>query len=467
MRAREAGRWARASILAGFVALGPGCGGQDPAPPDLDALRQPSGLALAPDGRHLFVTGGNWDAGETAGTLMVVDLAAWFAALTGEIGAPGAPTSASRPCRLAADEDVVECEPSVFLDERQTRLLGSAVGNLAIDVPRGPTGPVRLLVAQRLPAAIVWFDVTRFGDDLHVECGQGETRDCDAAHRITHHAEDPAVLLPADPSRVVVDDQGYRFAYVPHLRGGALSLLSLDGDRGPELTSIARDFFREDPFGLDLAGGFSVAAAACDPAAPPEEAPEESRGCTRPVLYATHRFWPGTRTFSVAPGLELILGGRTLRLAPVGVDVVESRPIMGSLAFEDPRRGTSLLVVQTTPGALARVDTRVVDGEPVDAVVARVALCSNPNLLAVHRPPDHEPLALVTCYGDGRLAVVSLTTFTLIASLPVGAGANEVVVDPVRLQAYVANTQEDTIALVDLDPRRPQYLRAWARLGLR
>src|SRR5690606_25873188 len=113
-------------------------------------------------------------------------------------------------------------------------------------------------------------------------------------------SEDDALGLPPDPSRVMVDDGGFRFAYVPHLREGALSLLSLDGERGPELTTVVTNFFQEDPFGLALSGGFAVAARPCDPADPPVE----SRDCTRPILYATHRFWPGTRTFTVAPGLH-------------------------------------------------------------------------------------------------------------------------------------------------------------------
>jgi len=437
------------------------CESQSTAP-DLDALRQPSGLAQSPDGRRLFVTGGNWDGLESAGTVMVLDLEALHAALAGPIAPAGSPTSGSQPCRrVAATDATLECDAGVFIDERHTRLLGSAVGNIVVDAPRGPDAPMRLLVTQRAPAGIAWLDVWP-SEGYRVDCGDREEVECDGGHIVTRNADAPDQLLIADPSRIVLDDQGFRFAYVAHLQQGGLSLIELDGENGPELTTAVTEFFREDPFGLNQSGGFSVAARACDPLDPPVE----SRDCSRPLLYATHRYWPGTRVFTVAPGLELILGGSSRHVAPIGIDSVQSRPIMGSLAFEDPARGTSLLIVQTTPGALARVDTTLEEGVPRDAIVAHVPLCSNPNLLAVHRPEVGEALALVTCFGDGRLAVVSLTTFTLVESVQLGAGANEIVVDAARSQAYIANTAEHTISVVDLDIRSPRYLKEWARVGL-
>jgi hypothetical protein len=185
------------------------------------------------------------------------------------------------------------------------------------------------------------------------------------------------------------------------------------------------------------------------------------------VLYSTHRFWPGTRTFTVAPGLEVILPGQDVELAPVGTENVESRPLMGDLEYEDPQTGESLLVVQTTPGALSRVSTTVdEDGRLIERLQSTVALCSNPNLLEVYRPEAGEALALVTCFGDGRLAVVGLGTFSVLQSIQLGAGANEIQLDAMRKVAYVANTSENTISVVDLDPSRPTYLTEYARLGL-
>ena len=95
-----------------------------------------------------------------------------------------------------------------------------------------------------------------------------------------------------------------------------------------------------------------------------------------------------------------------------------------------------------------------------------MALCNNPNILEVYRPAEAEALALVSCFGDGQLAVVGLGTFTVLATIDVGAGADEIAVDAARAQAYVANTRAGTIAVVGLDHRDRRYLTAWARLGL-
>ncbi|MEX1364633.1 MAG: hypothetical protein AB1Z98_16015, partial [Nannocystaceae bacterium] len=276
---------------------------------------------------------------------------------------------------------------------------------------------------------------------------------------------------PGEPARITVDDQGARFAYVPHLLGGNLSLLALDGERGPELADVQGDFFREAPFeDEELIGGFAAAVLPCDV----ERPSDDSRDCERPVGYATHRYFPGVRQFGVAPGLDLLLTGPETTLPAVSPQVVTGRPFMGDLAFED-EHGDHLLVVQTTPPSLLRLDTSIDDeGTPRNAVVGIVPLCNDPNVLAVHRPsagasdelPDAEALALVSCSGTQRLSVVGLNSFRVLASVPVGVGAYEVVVDPQRQQAFVSNPGEDTISIVSLDPRSPRRFREWARLGL-
>lgn len=452
----------RLTMLA-TVALAASCGESKPEP-DRSHLRQPSGLALAPDGRFLFVTGGNWDQAESGGTLMMLDLSALDVALASNVAGPETKLSARTPCRREAEGNVIECDAAQFIDAERTVLLGDGVGNIAVD-ERGGVGPYRLLIPQRAPAALIWADVVPGGDDLVVDCGQDEFGECDDVHRVRRSAEDNDGL-GQDPSRIHIDDQGYRFAYLPHLLGGRLSLIDLDGELGPEITARNDEFYREDIFDeFDARGGFAVASQACDPSAPPRT----SEDCTRPLLYTTHRYWPGVRKFSVAAGLEIVLPGRDVRIASVGVENVVARPVMGDLEFEDPSTGEALLMVQTTPGALARVDTSIDldEASARDELRDTVALCSNPNVMAVHRPQDEEWLALVSCLSDGKLAVVGLSTFTVIATIELGAGANEVIVDAPREQAYIANSRENTISIVSLDRQSPAFLTESTRLGIR
>lgn len=425
--------------------------------PDLDALRQPTGLALSPNQPVLLVTNGNWDRAELDSTLVAVDLEALFAALA----RPGEAGDRSRPCRAVAPDDAtIECDPAAFIDPRTTVRLGTGAGNVAIDRPGGVDGPLRLLVPTRSPASITWIDVLSGDDQPVLDCGQGEDGICSDDHRITASASE---RLPGEPSRVEVDEHGARYAYVPHVLGGALSLVALDGERGPELTDSEAEFFREGPFEDEaLAGGFAVASRACDP----ERPSAESRDCTRPVLYSTQRYLPSLRLFAVAPGLDLLLAGREVPLPAINPQVVVGRPFMGDLAFED-ETGDRLLVVQTTPPGLVRVDTSLdEDGAAVEGIMDVVPLCDGPNVLALHRPALGEALALVACGTSKRLAVVGLSSFRELASVPVGTGAYEVVVDAARQQAYVSNPGEDTISIVSLDPASPQRFREWARLGL-
>jgi hypothetical protein len=263
---------------------------------------------------------------------------------------------------------------------------------------------------------------------------------------------------------VTVDPLGNRFAYVPHLLEASLSLVALDGDFGPELADVDDEFYHAGATDdLELAGGFGIAVRPCDPAA----APTASRDCTRPVVYSSNRYYPALRQFAVAPGLDQIVASDEETVAGLNTEVVQSRPYLGDLAFERPDDGTRLLLVQTTPSGLVRVDTSVDEhGDALDEVLGVVPVCGNPNLLAIDRVEGFEPLALVTCFEEGELAVVGLETFRLLRVVALGAGANEMAIDDDRRWLYVANTVEDTISIVELDRTSSAFLQEIARIGV-
>lgn len=453
-----------ACMIAGMTAA---CNSGEPQPPELQAIRLPTGAKLAPDGAWLFVANSNLDLQEQNSTLVAVSLEDLHAGLAAPRPA-GAALEASAPCRWsepdAEDRTIVECDPARLIAREHSVQIPSGAGNIALDLPAGAEGPWRLLVPSSLerltgtPTGMVsWIDVRSERAGIIMDCGQDAAAQCATEYQVAN-------LLP-DTSRLTVDPLGARVAYLPHLLGGAFTLIDLDGDFGPALAAVRENVLTEST-NTQFFGGFAAAVRPCDPAA----APRSTLECTRPLIYVTQRFWPGLRTLSVNPGLKQIVAFATglgsTQLQDVEKALIGDRPVTGDLAFEDPA-GERLLVVHTTPPALSRIDTSLgPDGDPLDVEVATIPLCRNPNLLALHQPPGEESLALVSCYSDSQVAVVALATFTAVATLDVEAGPNELVVDPARRKLYVVHTLASTIGVVELDARSPDYLRIIGRVGL-
>ena len=451
-----------AAVLCFGLGLALGCRGETLAP--LDDLLLPTGIAQSPDGDLLFVTNGNWDRSRSSSSLVVIDLEA----LDAGIAAPreaGEALDEDGPCRRHASDDRVECDPSLLIDEALSVRLPSGAGNIALDRPRGEDGPLRLLIPTRIDPTLTWVDVlgAGFGDTngLRLECAAAADRTCDRVHRVP---------VEEEPARVRVDEQGFRFAYLPHLLGRRLTLLSLDSETGPEVVDVQEEFFREDDlFNSGLGGGFDVAQRICDPDG--DNVPTQTIDCTRPFLVASQRFWRGMREFRVAPGLEVVINGPEVTVRGPNIEAAEPRPLMAGLVFEDPERGERLLAVHTTPPALTRLDTSLdEDGAPRLVELDSVSLCANPNLAAVHRPSLDgglgPRLALVSCYGSDQIAVVDLEIFTVVSTLDVGDGPNELLIDDDRDWLFVVNTAESSISIVDLSASRLTYLRELATLGL-
>jgi len=451
--------------LAGLLA----CNSGEPVPPELQQLRLPTGALLMPDSAWLIVANSNLDQREDASTLVAIDLGRLDDALAATPLGPEAVTTATRPCRRTVDGEVapIECDATHLIARKHAIRLPSGAGNIAFDRPAGAAGPLRLLIPSGIAQTVTWVDVLPDGaGGLDIDCGQFGEGDCDPVHVLEYLANRPAEgHLPPDPARIFIDRGDFRYAYLPHLLGSTITLIALDAEFGPKITDIRTEFYRADPINNNtFAGGFAVAQRPCDPADPPSA----TRDCTRPLLYTTHRFWPGVRTFSVRTGQDTILPGGDQALVGVNPTQSADRPFMADLEFEDPATGERLLVVHTTPPSLSLVDTRLDDDKnPINRQIATAALCRNPNVLAIDRPPVGERLALVSCYSDDQVAVVGLGAFQVIATITVDDGPNELVIDDVRRRLYVVNTLAHTIDLIDLKRSSPTFLRVTSRIGLR
>lgn len=443
-------RLARLGMLATVVACSAEFGSREAV--DWGDLRLPSGLALDPSGRWLWVTGGNWDARDEAAQLAVLDLQAIEQSL--ESG-PGLDSKCSEA--WTAQSPTI-CPVSEFILPSLGVALPDGAGNLELDHPRGPNGPLRLLTVSRVDSALTWIDVHRQADgDLAIDCGRDEDRRCDELHTLSG--------LEPEPSRIQVDSSGFRYAYVPHLLGGRMTLIDLDGPVGPEIVDEREEFFAEHPFGGSepAAGGFDVLQVGCDLSQ--GSVPRGSQACTRPVSVVSHRFWNGFRAFGVVeaggPRLQAI---SDRKIAWSGHEGATEQPIMADLLIEEGVEEPRILAVQTTPPALLRIDASVeASGFLSLRVLDSIPLCEDPNLLALYRAEQGSQasrrLALVTCPAANELAVIDLSSFRVLRFVGLGAGANEVLIDPARNWAYVANTREHTISILELDAGAPTFLR--------
>lgn len=377
-------------------------------------------------------------------------------------------------------------------------------------------------------------------------CGQGDDpadpEACGDAHKLDELRGDPEEPIDREPFNVEVwrreplsDDpaaRGQRLAFVAHSAGSELSLIDLDGVPGndaPTIVDLAAVY--QTPGGST--GGYGLAVRPCFEAGagplgaldPEPNVPVITQGCTRPLVYTSFRYAGQLASFT-ASGLDLPAStpGRegcnvdgvyagpycatpeelergepcavvcdaqvraTRRIQTSLIDPFSpsagSVPVLGSMAFADPR-GDQLLVLQTNPGALLSLDTSLGDaGEPVDVPSAPpVEICAEPSSMKIYteraevdadgpegpEPPRAVPTqryAVISCFRAAMVYVVDLEALRVVDAVVVGTGPHDIAIDEAREVAYVINNLESSVSVIDLSRRRATRFQELARLGL-
>lgn len=139
-------------------------------------------------------------------------------------------------------------------------------------------------------------------------------------------------------------------------------------------------------------------------------------------------------------------------------------PVFGDIAFADAT-GDTLYVLQTTPGALIRVDTSLDEnGRPHDRVAGPpVEICNNPSRMKLWQDAG---LAFISCFRAALVYVVDLRANRVIESITTGTGPHDLALDPVRKMLYVANTLEGSVSVIHVDPEASTRFQEIARIGL-
>ncbi len=559
---RTAVRGVRA--LFGWLAL-VGCSPTNlGTPPPDDGLFFPGGMLLDPRGgaardpetgkppakRWLFVANGNNDLSYSGGTVVAVDLDAFFAAWTHDdrtfavdpycddpddeddddmlddpdeeidrcVQNVGSETTHERPCRrLALRPSVVECDEAPFV--KRTAYVGdfATLITSSCEVPAGggPCDDTRLWLPVRGDPSVTYIDLIPYtardddgdllpgfteedddGVDFRFDCRTdndddapiGEPRRCGESHQLKYlRDKDDLPEIDREPFTMLVSETE-RLAYVAHSDSEALTVIGLDGlRRGDRYTGFPAIIdgagLFADPGGL--VGGFGLAQRPCSL---PDNAPSITNGCTRPLVYGGYRYLRALASFTVqgvddpdvdclepeddldAPG-EVIcdpLVRSVQRLFPGGLDAQSTglRAVLGDMAFGDDR-GDELFIVQTSPGALLKLDTSLGrDGEPVDTPSGPpLELCDEPTRFKLWRDGGQR-FAFVSCFRAALLYVVDLDAFRVVDTILVGTGPYEVEVDDARDLLYVGNTLERSISVIDIARTRITRFREIARIGL-
>lgn len=154
-------------------------------------------------------------------------------------------------------------------------------------------------------------------------------------------------------------------------------------------------------------------------------------------------------------------GAFTAAAFDVGVGQVSN--VLGDIGFSQD--GNRLFAVQTTPGALAYVDTSLDSrGLTRDATAGFVELCAQPTAMALFADQANE-YAAVTCYKPQELFIVDLSGVRVVANIVLGTGPHAMTVDKARQYLYVANSLDKTISVVDISRLRPTRFSEVARIG--
>ena len=543
---------------------------QDPntgVPPPRDGIFFPAGLRLDPrtppgePAKYLMINNGNNDLSFNAGSIIVVDIDAFFAAWHDpDLGVypfcedveldddgrpqgrcvldPGSETSDRFPCRrLSLLPQVVECDEGPFVVD-SVRLGDFAT---VLETSRERDGVPRMWVPVRGDPSITFVDVKEGPNgEPDLECGQGSTIECKAndpddcweefddvarcgdSHRLRNLRDDNELpQIEREPFTISISEQDeYRYAYVAHSSGPALTLIDLDGligtprDRcragtGPCNPSVVDSFPLFLPLGQARTGGFGIQPRPCSVAE--DNAPSITQSCERPLVYGAFRFQPVLVAFTASgldnddlpdgmvdrndndscmgdadgDGTEEFLGpfcgepqqlgqpcaivcepavqaARQVLIGGVDPITASAAPVLGDIAFADDR-GDELYVLQTNPGALLKVDTSVDDdGETVDVSSAPpIEICAEPSRMQIS-----DGFAYITCFRAAFIYVVDLAAHRVVEAIVAGTGPHDLVVDPWRKVLYAANALEFSVSVIDIDPLSPTRFSELARIGL-
>jgi DNA-binding beta-propeller fold protein YncE len=455
----------RSAVLALGLAGGllAGCtASSDEVRPPADAFFFPTGIAIDPTEKTLFVANANSELRYDSGTVTALNLDeidkvvnAWNPPIKDppDPGGPAKPV-VTDGCRadLVYPETLV-CDESKFI-------IGAArIGNFAtsLAVQDKLDGNSRLIIPVRGDPSITWVDWN--GSQLSCETGGGRYSQCDDEHRLTNiQNSDVLGPIPEEPFRVAVDS-GKQIALVTHLTSGTVTLVSTPRDGAPIVADVLGGLFLAGTQS-SVPGGSGIAPRK------PSAAGSAGTDAREQLMYVASRTEDRVQMLTVeqpADALPYLVQSNYFFLNAVGGNIGGSNDSRG-LAFAND--GDSMLVINRRPPSLQIYDTSFDEtGLPRNQAKSVYDICREASGLVVGNAGGGE-LALVTCFRDGTMYVIDAAgRRTTDAIVTVGRGPFEVTVSTTRKKAYVTNFLEDTVGVIDLAPGSTRQYREVLRIG--
>jgi YVTN family beta-propeller protein len=418
----------------------------------------PTGVAISPDERYLFVTNANSELRYDSGSLDVLDLdvvdqigGAWTGRDQTYVPPPGCAIDETQRQTLNCDDNGSPA-PTFILPGAGVRIgnFSSAIGVQTL-VPDG--SKLRLIVAVRGDPSVTYADWDVATQRL--SCSEETAFPlCDEAHRLTHLREEEELPLEDEPFQVYVDSDA-QFAAVTHLTTGSVTLVDSPSDPAaglPRLTDELTGLFGADSIGARGAAGI---------------AGKSPVGGGPDLLYVTSRTDDRIQMMGVTDGpfgLQLFptnfffldgVGGGTGGSADTRYAAFDA---MGDRLYFVNRRPPSLQVYDTSLDAT---------GFPANRFLAATDLCRDASNMAIADVGDGTR-AFVTCFTDGEVYVIDPEPDPEVeAIVTVGRGPFGIAVSAARQKLYITNFLEDTIAVIELDPASELRYQVILRIGVR
>jgi DNA-binding beta-propeller fold protein YncE len=316
------------------------------------------------------------------------------------------------------------------------------LGSFASDLKLIPSGK-RAMIPTRGDKSIIIVDVNPDGDPV-IDCGQGQTQRCDAAHKVKSNSN---LALPLEPYLVAsleyktAADTVVTLGFSTHLSGSEVSLFRIDqnGELDTELLRVVEN----------LADGSNGIAVKSDPDLNP----------FNQEIYVSGRY-------EIVPHLEVLMV-----LADPATGYIANNSYFG--AVDDIYFGTDMAPVSNGPDArgiavpssgdtaylVTRAPESLIELDTLDRKMINMTSVGNdPSTVALFEHVDEETsevntYAFILCFISNQVYIINTDDFDLMQVVrSTGSAPQAITFDKKRTRAYIANFRESTITILQAKP---------------